>query len=277
MSAAKAKSKKQLAQNALVARRRRARRRAPPGRQLVLEPVVESTGKRNWGGARPGAGRKLRAGARRSVPHRPRVHAGRHPVHVTLRARRDLPSLRAQRILGMLQSVLITQRKRRYAPGFQVVHFSVQRDHVHMIVEGEEHAMRAGMAGFVISFAKRLNMILRRRGKIWADRWHGRDLTSPRAVRNALVYVFANDARHGTVSIGHGAVDLYSSAMRFDGWRDPLPVTEATHDLFDAKGNPWLRLRWPRAASRTWLLGRGWRRHGLLDVREVTHYRRRAS
>jgi REP element-mobilizing transposase RayT len=248
------------------------------GAQLEIEAVVASTGKGTWGGKRPGAGRKLAPGARASVPHRTRPeHKRRNPVHVTLRARQGLPSLRAQRVLGMLQSVLITQRKRKYAGEFQVVHFSVQGNHLHMIVESEDRsALRAGVAGFVISFAKRLNMLLRRSGKVWAHRWHGKALETPRQVRNALVYVFANQARHGTVSFGDGAIDLYSSAVRFDGWRRKLPFTEETHDLLDATGAPWLRLRWPRAPTRTWLLGRGWRTHGLIDPREITQYRRRS-
>ncbi|MBX3191647.1 MAG: hypothetical protein KF819_31935 [Labilithrix sp.] len=256
-----------------VAAFRRARARAPVGTQLALEAVAQSTGKPTWGGRRRGAGRK-RVSARPSVPHRARArHDWRHPVHVTLRARRELPSLRSQRILGMLQSVLISQRKRPYADAFQVVHFSVQRDHVHMIVEGD--ALRAGLAGFIISFAKRLNMILRRKGQVWADRWHGTTLGTPRAVRNALVYVFANRVRHGAIAVGDGAVDLHSSALRFDGFGPPLPIDEETHDFFDARGRPWLRLRWPPARPRTWLLGVGWRRHGLIHPREVTCYRPR--
>ena len=49
---------------------------------------------RRWGGRRAGAGRKP-AGLRPGVPHTARpLHQERHPVHVTLRAARHLPSLR---------------------------------------------------------------------------------------------------------------------------------------------------------------------------------------
>ncbi len=89
-------------------------------------------------------------------------------------------------------------------------------------------------------------MILKRRGKVWGDRWHGRELGSPREVRNALVYVFRNAAKHGTRMIGQDIVDQMSSAPRFFGWTAPL-----SWHLDDG-------LYWPAAPPRTWLLERGW-------------------
>jgi putative transposase len=184
-------------------------------------------------------------------------------VHVTLRARGGLPSLRSERIYGMFNSVIRDQRKRRYAGSFQVVEFTVQDDHLHLIVEArgvDAHSkLRAGVSGLVIAFAKRLNMMLRRRGKVWGDRWHGRELGSPREVRNALVYVFRNLAKHGTRLIGQDLVDVMSSALRFQGWTSPL--------TFYVDDN----LRWPNAPPRTWLLEDGWitRGGGRIDPREV--------
>jgi hypothetical protein len=163
----------------------------------------------------------------------------------------------------MLSSVLWTQRKRRYAGAFHVVEFSIQDNHLHLIVEArgpDAHAkLRSGVSGLVISFAKRLNMMLRRRGKVWGDRWHSRELGSPREVRSALVYVFRNLAKHGTRLIGQDIVDVMSSALRFDGWTAPL-----TFHVDDG-------LHWPNAPPRTWLLERGWieRGGGRIDPREV--------
>jgi REP element-mobilizing transposase RayT len=163
----------------------------------------------------------------------------------------------------MLNSVLVDQRKRRYAGAFQVVELTIQDDHLHLIVEArgpEAHAaLRSGVSGLVIAFARRLNMMLKRRGKVWGDRWHGRELRTPREVRNALVYVFRNLAKHGARMIGDGIVDLMSSALRFTGWNEPLHWT-----LDDG-------LRWPDTPPRTWLLGTGWRTRGggPIDPREV--------
>ena len=183
-------------------------------------------------------------------------------MHVTLRARPGLPSLRKERIHRMFRSVLLDQRKRRYAKAFQVVEFSVQEDHLHLIVEANgpnaHRELRAGVSGLVIAFAKRLNAMLGRRGKVWGDRWHGRELGSPTEVRNALVYVFRNLAKHGTRMVGDSVVDPASSAPRFNGWTNALPWR-----LDDGP--------WPQAPPRTWLLGTGWRTHGggAIDPREV--------
>ena len=243
-----------------------AERRFAGGEQLELGTVVSfapAVPKRR-GGSRPGAGRKPAEGRRPNVPHRPRQrHAASRPVHVTLRARSGLPSLRSERIYGMFNSVIVDQRKRRYASSFQVVEFTVQDDHLHLIVEArgpEAHReLRAGVSGLVIAFAKRLNMMLHRRGKVWGDRWHGRELGSPREVRNALVYVFRNVAKHGTRMIGQDLVDVMSSALRFAGWTAPL-----TFYVDDG-------LKWPGAPPRTWLLEEGWitRGGGRIDPREV--------
>jgi putative transposase len=233
--------------------------------QLEMKPIVDAPVRRpGRGGKRKGAGRKRAPGVRPSVPHRPRVrHLGRHPVHVTFRARSGLPSFRKQAIHEMFREVLKRQRNRRYADAFKVVELSIQENHLHLIVEatGKEDAhdwLRSGVSGLVISFAKRLNGILRRKGKVWGDRWHGRELASPREVRNAIVYVFRNLAKHGTRMYGDGNVDMMSSATRFQWWTTPIDW-------------PFPDGPWPDASPRTWLLATGWRTRGggPIDPREV--------
>ena len=228
-------------------------------RQLELAAVVNHVQPARWGGARKGAGRK-RVGPRPSVEHRVRpVHKRRHPVHVTLRARRGLPSFRSEVVNDVLRDVLFGQRKKRYAGDFQVVEFSIQENHLHLIVEASENdALRSGVSGLVIAFAKRLNKKLARRGKVWGDRWHGRELETPQEVRRALVYVFRNAAKHGRTFIGTGFVDLFSSAWRFAGFTAPV----VTYPEYGP---------WPEPRPRTWLLGKGWHTvHGLIDPRETT-------
>ncbi|MDB4933211.1 MAG: hypothetical protein JWP87_183 [Labilithrix sp.] len=234
--------------------------------QLEMLPIVNAPVRRpGRGGARKGAGRKLAPGKRPSVPHRVRpLHEGAHPVHVTLRARPGLPSLRSERIHEMLRRVLQRQRDRRYTHSFHVVEFTIQDNHLHLIVEavgkeGAHDSLRSGVSGLVISFAKRLNAILGRKGKVWGDRWHGRELGSPREVRNALVYVFRNLAKHGTRMFGDDNIDRFSSATRFTKWTRSL-----VWPFRDGEGP------WPEASPRTWLLRTGWHvHHGLIDPREA--------
>ena len=235
------------------------RRATGAPQQLELGAVVNHVQPARWGGARKGAGRK-RVGPRPSVEHRVRpVHKRRHPVHVTLRARRGLPSFRSEVVNDVLRDVLFGQRKKRYAGDFQVVEFSIQENHVHLIVEASANdALRSGVSGLVIAFAKRLNKKLARRGKVWGDRWHGRELATPQEVRRALVYVFRNAAKHGYTFIGHAFVDLFSSAWRFAGFTAPV----VTYPEYGP---------WPEPRPRTWLLGKGWHTvHGLIDPHETT-------
>ncbi len=131
------------------------------------------------------------------VGPRPRVRPtlrARHPVHVTLRARASLPSLRSDLVARRLRAIVEVLR----IDGFRVVHYSIQRDHIHMIVEAhDKRTLSSGVRSFVIRMAKRLNALFRRKGSLWGDRYHRHDLTTPRQVRNALAYVYANFKKRG--------------------------------------------------------------------------------
>ena len=167
------------------------------------------------GGARKNAGRK--PGPHPRTPHRarPRHDAG-HPVHVTLRAR--LGSLRSQFLYPSVRIAI--SRATRHAPErFRIVHYSVQSNHVHLIVEAaERRALTAGVHGLEMRITRYVNDLLMRRGPLWADRWHGRALKSPRETRNALVYVLANFRKHASRPVPSG-VDPCSSGTWFHGWR----------------------------------------------------------
>jgi REP element-mobilizing transposase RayT len=218
-----------------------------PKRQLSLRF-------RTWGGERRGAGRPT--GQRPRVRHRQRPeHCREHPVHVTMRS--QFRPLRTRFVFPTLRDA-IRDANRSAAALFRIVHFSVQADHLHLLVEARDKAsLSAGMRGFAIRVARRINQLVRRKGRVWADRWHGRELTAPRAVRNALQYVLFNFRKHRA---GGTRVDSFSSGPHFDGFLELgglLPV-DVMPELSRAPPLP------VAAAARTWLLGRGWRRHGLI-------------
>src|SRR5262245_7897648 len=187
-------------------------RRRSPSRQLSL-PLGNT-----WGGRRKGAGRKSGPGPGR-VAHRARpAHCARSPLHVTLRS--TLKSLRHPFVFPTLRGVIRELRSR--ADQFRVVYFSIQETHLHLVVEAESaRALSSGLRSLTIRIAKRLNRLLFRRGPVFADRWHGRPLTSPRAVRHVLVYVLANAKKHAPGRTF--ALDPYSSAPAFTGFREPVP------------------------------------------------------
>ena len=203
------------------------------------------------GGARLGAGRKRLPNKLRHTPHRARpAHRAAHPVHVTLRA--SLRSLRHEHVAGTVLAALRASNR----PWFRLVHYSIQDNHVHLIVEAESKAkLSSGVRGLMIRVARRVNRLLFRRGRFWADRWHGHALSGPRQVRNALVYVLQNHRKH----VGSSAMPLLdplSSSYWFDGFAEPIPRG------FRSTGPPCV------LPARSWLVTLGWRRRGLIRLSE---------
>ena len=92
---------------------------------------------------------------------------------------------------------------------------------------------------------------------MWSDRYHSRELTTPRAVRIALLYVLMNAKKHRVVPACD--IDACSSAPWFRGFA----TGAAVQALASAPPGPC-----PVAAARTWLAAVGWKRHGLLRVDE---------
>jgi hypothetical protein len=162
-------------------------------------------------------------------------------VHVTLRARDALASLRSARIFPQLQRSLAASHKE----AFRVVHFSVQSDHVHLIVEGDEAtALVRGVQGMACRCAKAINRAIGRRGRVWSSRYHARALRNPTEVRRGLVYVLLNFRRHLHAAPG---IDPRSSGPWFGGW---LAAVAPPRDAC------------PVVPPRTWLGAVGWLRAG---------------
>jgi hypothetical protein len=150
---------------------------------------------------------------------------------------------------------------------FRIVHFSVQWDHVHLVVEAsDKRALLSGIRSVAIRVARYVNDLVRRRGPLWGDRWHGREITSPRQVRNTLVDVLANFRKHSRARLRPG-VDAFSSSARFDGWRGFGVGAELPR-----AGPPFHRALARHVVvsePRTWLVKTGWRRRGLVRMDEA--------
>jgi len=191
---------------------------------------------RTWGGRRKNAGRKPK-GERAGVAHlaRPRV-SGRVPLHVGLRLVRGLPDL--QRRLWFRLVVQSCERAAARREDFRVTHYSVQGNHLHLIVEADDRqALSRGMQGLTIRIARAINRRAKRSGRVFADRFWSRVLATPREVRHAIAYVLGNSRKH---------------AERMGLWITPPP-----RDPFSAgPGSDRPGLHEPR----TWLLREGWTR-----------------
>lgn len=228
-----------------------------------------------WGGKRRGAGRKPSVG-RSSTPHRALAeHKARHPVHVTLRS--AFRPLRSGRVFPTLR-IALARANRRDPERFRILHYSVQHDHVHLIVEAsDEWALSSGVRSVAIRMARYVNELVLRKGRFWADRWFGRALTTPRQVRNALVYVLQNFRKHaqsggadrkGANLLMPRGVDPFSSGLSFDGWRgfsrggERAPPLARRAECAESGEESISR-------GRSWLATAGWRVHGLVRIDEV--------
>lgn len=204
------------------------------------------------------AGKRRKAPGRKAAPnakirHRVRpIHRSYHPLHITLRAMAGIPSFRQQSLYAAFESTFRNTRR----SDFRIIEYSVQGNHVHLIVEAtDKRALSSGMKSFTVRANCRVNAKLgRRSGRIWSDRYHRRDLTSPRQVRNALVYCLSNYKKHTQTKTRGLRIDSASSARWFLGWSIPRTRSDGPR---------------PTEEAQTFLLRIAWQRHGLVHPSET--------
>ena len=229
------------------------------------------------GGCRLGAGRPKRpiSQGRSSEPHRVRpALKSRFPLHVVMRTHASVGSLRTWEALMAVREATIAVLCR--GETFRIVHFSMQRNHVHLIVEAlDSGALSRGMQAFGISCAKHINAAVsartgvRRKGAVFTDRYFARPLRTPREVRNCLSYVLNNWRHHRADVVDRDRttkpwkIDFFSSSLAFDGWKERPDRARPRFRI--PPGYEGASVRTPS----TWLLSIGWRRYGLISVYEV--------
>ena len=161
---------------------------------------------------------------------------GREPLHVGLRVRRGVPNLRWPRVFAEVKRAFEATAAQR--DDFRVTHYSVQGNHVHLIVEADSSAaLSRGMQALTIRIAKALNKLASRTGKVFADRFWSRVLKSPREERHVIAYVLGNARKH---------------AERMGLWITLPPVDP--YAAGPGQDEPCL------SAPRSWLLRVGWTR-----------------
>jgi len=174
---------------------------------------------------------------------------GREPAIVTLKLVSGTPSLRARGVVRALREVLRAVRARA---DFRVVHYSIQGDHMHLVVEADgQRALSNGLKALGARLARCVNRLFARSGPVFRERYCMRVLCSPREVRHALAYVLLNVRKHGALRAPE--IDPASSGCFLGHW---------SRSVRNARGSP----RDPEVAgARTWLLSIGWRRCGAID------------
>ena len=189
-------------------------------------PFAQRSGRGGW---RKNAGRKP-VGVEAGIPHARRQRIERLlPIHVTVRMATHVYNLRSKRSFSVVGRAIAVAADRF---GMRILEFSVQGNHMHLVVEAAAHeALARAMQGFSIRVAKGLNAMMKRRGRVLADRYHAHVLTTPTEARRVVLYVRNNHRKH-MAEIGKPVSQDYV---------DPFASTGADIEL---------------AIPRTWLLRR---------------------
>ncbi len=201
---------------------------------------------KGWGGKRRGAGRKNKSG---TLNHMKRDQARpQYPMHITLKLRRGLISLRGPKMMSAFQKSL----EQAKVKGLRVIHFAVESNHVHLFAEtNNNRKLRAGMASLAGRYGRVIRKLSGGRGSVFNGRYHSRVLKTPRETKNALAYVLLNHSKHEGVAPYR---DDKSSAAYFSEWNAllggryrKLPAEDIPDYLSGAES--WLaRVGWRRAS-----------------------------
>lgn len=183
-------------------------------------------------------------GDKPAVPHlrRPEIER-RLPVHVTLRMMAHVWNLRSQRSFRVISRALRAARE----SGVALTHYSVQGNHLHLILEVESRrALSRAMRIVAIRIAMGLNRLMGTSGRVVADRYHLVVLRTPTQVRNAVRYVLSNTRKH-LLETGRSVAPVL---------RDAYTAGPASHVPATMRLAPSPLLAEPT----TWLLRVGWMR-----------------
>ena len=173
------------------------------------------------------------------------------PLLVTARIAAGLPSLRRANAMKLLLAALSAASDRH---GMRIIHYSVQGNHLHLIVEAEDRECVArGMNALLGPLARALNKLWGRSGQVFPQRYHDEVISTPTQARNALRYVLQNGKKHGLVP--RSSIDPCSSAPLFDGWKQRPSIPAMPMAAI--------------APASAWLLTTGWRRHGSIGIDEL--------
>ena len=190
------------------------------------------------------------------MPHssRPELKKG-NVAHVTIKLRAGLPSLRSAKPLDVVRTAI----GRVNAKGLvRIVEYSVQSNHVHMLVEaGNSADPSRGMASLNTGLGMRLNRLWDRtgQGSVFMERFHLVVISSPSQMRKALNYVLQNSMHHG---LRLKTLDPCSSSPSFGGWKQfqgSKAVARAAAWCVSAKPQTWLlRVGWQKVRGQKLLL-----------------------
>lgn len=128
-------------------------------------------------------------------------------LHLTVKVRNNKADIQSKRILKALHYAI----KRARLKGLRVVHYTLEYNHVHLLVESVDNKiLHKGMQAFGITIAKAINKIKKTKGTVYKNRYHLRLINSPKQLKNALHYIFSNGIKHKRTK---SRIDLFNSMI----------------------------------------------------------------
>lgn len=166
---------------------------------MKQKQIVLNLFKGSRGGRRPNSGRKRIHS--KGVAHRSRPQVSlRTPLHINFKFKKNVKNKDS---LRLLKRAIIKARSH----GLRVIHYSLQSNHVHFIIEAHDKAvLTKGMRSLTITFAKGM-----KEGRIQVERYHLHVLKGLKETKNAVMYVLFNQQKHEKGI--YSKVDGYSSLL----------------------------------------------------------------
>ncbi len=164
----------------------------------------------------------------------------------------EVRSLRGRGFIAEIRKSFVAVKERE---DFRLLHYSFQSDHVHLIVEAEDHeALGRGMNAISSRIARAAHRAFEISGKVLSGPYHAHLLRSANEVHRAIAYVLLNIRKHWSQKHRRAPrvqIDEASSARWFEGFSRQLPADRA--GVCEV------------SRPRCWLLSRGWRHYGPIS------------
>lgn len=112
---------------------------------------------------------------------------------LTIKVRENKADIQSKRMLKRLHHAIYRARLK----GLRIIHYTLEYNHVHLLVEAGNHEiLHKGMQALGISLSKSINRLKNKKGAVYKHRYHFRQISSPRDLRNVVNYILNNGIKH---------------------------------------------------------------------------------
>ncbi|MGZ3787896.1 MAG: transposase [Bacteriovorax sp.] len=116
-------------------------------------------------------------------------------LHLTVKIKKNKAGIKNKSILILLKRAILNTRRQ----GLKVIHYSLEYDHVHLLIEAENnHVLGKGMQAFGVTLSKAINRMRKLKGGVYKHRYHFRKISGARELKNVMNYIFTNGLKHKT-------------------------------------------------------------------------------